>query len=206
MTSNRNRRAFPRLLAGTVLAGSLAFAAQVEAQQTGEQGQRPARGAEQGGRGGRGGDRDPAQMIERRVTMLTERLDLTAAQVVSVREILTDEHTRMAALRPQFDRGVRGQRPDSAARAQRTRPDSAARAQMRAQMEKTRAQVDALRQRTDARIASVLNSDQRTTWQEMVAARGNRPEGRPGRGGRGGPGKGGSGRGGQQTPPPVQGR
>src|SRR5687767_2014782 len=139
-------------------------------------------------------------MVERRVTMLTERLQLTATQSASIRGILLDEHTRLEALRPQRpDSASRGQRTrgDSATRAQRPeRPDSAARAQGRAQME-------AIHQATDARVASVLTEEQRTAYQALVAERRERGEGGRGRGGRGGPGRGGFDKGGRQAPPPA---
>jgi Spy/CpxP family protein refolding chaperone len=210
MTSSRKRRILPRVLAGTVIAASLAFAAPAEAQQSGGQasGQRPERGAEQRGPGRRGERPDPAQMIDRRVTMLTERLDLSATQGVSIREILLDEQTKMRALRPELGSGQPGQRPagsvrgertrgDSAGRAQRSRPDSAERAQLRMEFQ-------ALRQSTDARIEGVLTVEQRTAYRELVKARGERLEGGPRRGGAGrGTGQGGADRGGQRTPPPV---
>jgi Spy/CpxP family protein refolding chaperone len=208
------------MLAGTVLAGTLAFAAQVAAQQNGGQ----AQGVERtdhtehrgpGGRGGRGGRQDPTQMVERRVSMLTERLTLSETQAVSIREILLDEQKQMEALRPEGfggPRGPRGERGDSAGRGERTRPDSAARAQRPARpdsatMAQVRAQMDALRSATDGRIEGVLNAEQRTAYRELVAARGERPEGGRGPGGPGGrggrgPGQGGPDRAGQRTPPP----
>jgi len=212
MRSNKTKRPmFSRLLAGTVLVGSLAFAAQVQAQQQGQAGQTRPERAE--GRGGRGEKGDPAQMVERRVTRLTEELKLTSGQTTAVRQILLDEQKQMEALRPEglsgrgrnagdsAARGERRQRPDSAARAQgRQRPDSATMAKMRAQMEASREQMKALREQTDARITAVLSSTQRAAYQELVAKRDERAEGGPGRGG---PGRGG--RGGQrQAPPPAK--
>ena len=206
MRSNKMKRPMlTRFLAGTVLAGSLAFAAQVEAQQQGQAGQgRPERGAM--GRGGRGGPMgDHAQMVDARVSRLTEALSLTAGQATAIRGILLEQHEQMEALLPprpvrvagdSAARGARRQRPDSAARAAgRVRPDSAER-------ERNRAQMEALHEQTDARIEAVLSAEQRTAYRELVAKRGERGEGRPGRGG---PGGGGRGRGGQrQAPPPVK--
>ena len=204
MTSNDRSRRFPRMLAGTVLAGTLAFAAQASAQQAGTtQGTRPDRGAEQRGPGGRGGRGGPEQMVERRVSMLTERLGLSATQAVSIREILIDEQTRMEALRPQRTG------PESASRAQRTRGDSASRASRArpdsAQVAEVRARMNEIHTQTDARIESVLTPAQRSTYGELVAARAERGEGAfgrgpGGRGGRGGPGKG---AGARRTPPPA---
>ena len=232
MNTRRIGRSLPRVLAGTVLIGSLAFAAQVESQQqSGTQGRKPERGAGQrgpGGEGRRGGPGSDSLRVERRLGMLTERLSLTANQQSAVRTILTDEQAQMEALRPEGaggpggpggpggfgGRGPRGARtdsagrggrtrPDSAARAERQRPDSAEMAQRRAEFEAVRVKMDALRAQTDARIEQVLSSEQRTTYRELVA---NRPEGGPGRGGRGPGGRGGPGRGGfdrgGQVPPP----
>ena len=193
----RSNKGISRFLAGTVFIGSLAFAEQVEAQQQGQT--RPERSAE--GRGGRGEKLDPAQMVERRVTRLTEELKLTSGQATAVRQILLDEQKQMETLRPEGF-GGRGRNPgDSAARGERrVRPDSATMAKMRAQMESSREQMKALRERTDARITAVLSSDQRAAYKELVAKRGERAEGGPGRGG---PGRGG--RGGQrQAPPPAK--
>ena len=177
-----------RVLAGTVLVGSLAFAAQADAQQngTGQAGQAGQARAE--GRGGRGGPRlAPEQMVERRVSRLTAELALNASQSESIRRILVAEHAQMEALRPEG--GPRRVPGDSAARGERRqRPDSAAMAQNRAQME-------ALRQQTDARIERVLTSDQVGKYRGLVK---NRPEGA--RGGRGPGGRGGN----RQAPPPAK--
>ena len=194
-----------RVLAGTVLVGSLAFAAQAEAQQNGAGQAGQAGQARAEGRGGRGPGRgDPAQMVERRVSRLTEELALNASQSESIRQILIAEHAQMEALRPEggprrapgdsATRGERRQRPDSAnGGLRRQRPDSAVMAQSRAQME-------ALRQQTDARIERVLTSDQVGKYRELAK---NRPEGGPGGRGPGGDGRGG--RGGQRhAPPPAK--
>ena len=234
MNTSRFGRSLPAVLAGTVLIGTLAFAAQVESQQSGTQPQRAERGAEHrgpGGQGRRGGPGGDSVRVERRLGMLTERLSLTAHQQAAVRTILLDEHTQMAALRPEGGPGAafggrggfRGRRPDSAsggrqrtrpdsaARAERVRPDSAQMAERRAEMEAMREKMDALRVQTDSRIEQVLTGDQRTAYRELVA---NRPEGGIGRGGRGPGGRGGPGRGGfdrgganrgsqRQAPPPA---
>ncbi len=204
-SNNVKRPMLTRILAGTVLAGSLAFAAQAEAQQQGQAGQaRPERGAM--GRGGRGGPMgDPAQMVDGRVARLTETLSLSANQATAIRGILLEQHEQMEALRPPRPARVAG---DSAARrARRQRPDSAARAEGRvrpdsAERERNRAQFEALQEQTDARIEAVLSAEQRTAYRELVAKRAERPEGGRGRGGPGGEGRG---RGGQrQAPPPAK--
>src|SRR5688572_28724032 len=75
MNTRRIGRSLPRVLAGTVLIGSLAFAAQVESQQqSGTQGRKPERGAGQrgpGGEGRRGGPGSDSLRVERRLGMLT---------------------------------------------------------------------------------------------------------------------------------------
>jgi Spy/CpxP family protein refolding chaperone len=188
MRSNRNTHPMlTRVLAGTVLAGSLAFAAQADAQQAGQAGKARTERAE--GRGGRGGD--PAQMVDRRVERLTQELQLSSGQTAAIRQILLDQHAQMETLRPEG--GPRRAPGDSAARGERRqRPDSATMAQNRAKFE-------ALRTQTDAKIEGVLSADQRTAYRELAAKRGERPEGA--RGGRG-PGGDGRGRGGQRPPPP----
>jgi hypothetical protein len=125
------------------------------------------------GPGGRGGD--PAQMIERRVARLTEMLSLSESQAASIGEILTEQHTRMEALRP---RERPAQRPDSATIAQH------------------RAQVLAIHEETETRIEGVLTAEQQATYAELRAARDAR--GGPGRGMRGGRG----GFRGRRPPPP----
>ena len=181
-----------RVLAGTVLVGSLAFAAQAEAQQNGAGQAGQAGQARAEGRGGRGGPRlAPEQMVERRVSRLTEELALNASQSESIRQILLEEQAKMEALRPEG--GPRRAPGDTAARGERRqRPDSAVMAQNRAQME-------ALRQQTDARIERVLTSDQVGKYRELVK---NRPEGGPGGRGPGGEGRGRGGN--RQAPPPAK--
>src|ERR671933_1437769 len=78
------------LTLGAALATGLVLAPQAGAQS--EQQGRPDRG------GMRGERMDPAQRIERRVNMLTERLSLSAQQQTQVREILTKESEQMRAL------------------------------------------------------------------------------------------------------------
>ena len=72
-------------------------------------------------------------------------------------------------------------------------------------MAEIRTQMNVIRTQTDARIENVLTASQRTTYRQIVAARGERPEGGPGRGrgGKGGPGRAGGDRSGQQGPPPA---
>jgi Spy/CpxP family protein refolding chaperone len=94
----KNHR-LPRLAAvGAALAIGL-FASTVDAQ-----------GRPQGDdrRGERAERFDPAQRLDRRVSFLTEQLQLTSSQQTQIRSILSEEMTAMQTLRPQGDRGERG--------------------------------------------------------------------------------------------------
>ena len=158
------------LLLVAALAGVLAWGSTAAAQPPAGRG---SHGGHAMGPRGRGGD--PAQMIERRVTRLTEVLSLSEAQAGSIREILTEQSTRIEALRPT-------ERPAQ-------RPDSATLAQHRAQML-------AIHEETEARIEGVLTGEQQATYAELRAVRDGR--GGPGRGMRGGRG----GFRGRRPPPP----
>jgi protein CpxP len=128
----------PRLVAvGAALAIGL-FASTVDAQG------RPKGDDRAGGRGERV---DPAQRLEQRVSLLTERLQLNASQQTQVRSILTEELNVMQAFRSK-----QGQDRQPGDRAQR---DSA------------RTQMRALRERTEQRINGVLSEQQRTKYQEL---------------------------------------
>jgi protein CpxP len=103
-------------------------------------------------RGGRGERLDPAQRLERRVSFLTEQLQLDASQQTQVRSILTQELSAMQALRPQARRED-GQRLPDAAR------------------DSVRAQMQQIHQRTEQRVAGVLNAQQRTKYEELQKQR-----------------------------------
>src|SRR5918992_5403440 len=121
----------PRLAAvGAALAIGL-FASTVDAQ-----------GRPQGDdRGGRRAERlDPAQMLDRRVSFLTEQLQLSSSQQTQVRSILSEEMNAMQALRPQGAR--EGRQPGDARR------------------DSVRTQMQQIRQRTEQRLANVLNAQQ----------------------------------------------
>jgi periplasmic protein CpxP/Spy len=95
---------------------------------------------------------DPAQRVERRITFLTEQLQLSESQQTQIRSILTEEMNAMQALRPQAGREER-------------------RAEADARRDSVRAQMQQLRQRTEQRIAGVLNAQQRTKYQELQKQR-----------------------------------
>jgi hypothetical protein len=138
---------FTKLAFGAVLAAGLALAPPAGAQS--EQQGRP-------DRPGRGERMDPAQRVERRVSMLTERLQLSQQQATQIRQILTDEGTQMRALREKAQGG--------------------------ADRESLRPQMQSIRQRTEQQIDGVLTAQQRATYkalrEEMQKRRGERGEGR----------------------------
>jgi len=159
----------PRLLAAaTALLAALLLAPQAWAQQ-GDTPDRP--------RGDRRGQRmDPQQMLERRVAVLTERLELSSGQGTQIRQILTQEHEQMRALWQQ--QGAQGgpRREDTG------RPDAASRDSVRTAMR-------AIRERTEQRIDGVLTAEQRTAYRELRESqrnerRGGRHRGEPGGQGR----------------------
>lgn len=94
---------------------------------------------------------DPAQMIDRRVKMLTEQLDLSADQAAKIKTILTKESEQM---REHFQK----MRPADGA--QRQRPTDEQREAMRAEMQKVREQ-------TKGEIGKVLNADQLKKYEEL---------------------------------------
>jgi Spy/CpxP family protein refolding chaperone len=135
----------PRLLAAaTALLAALVLAPQAQAQGT----------APDQPRGDRRGQRmDPAQMVERRVARLTERLNLNSGQATQIRQILTQEQEQMRALWPQGAQAGPG-RDDA------RRPDAAGRDSLRTAMR-------AIREGTEQRIDGVLTAEQRTAYREL---------------------------------------
>jgi hypothetical protein len=121
-----------RLAFGAVLAAGLVLAPQAGAQS--EQQGRPDRGGQRGER------MDPAQRIQRRVGMLTERLQLSQQQATQIRQILTQESEQTRALwekAPGADR------------------------------ESARPQMKAIRAGTEKKIDGVLTEQQRATYREL---------------------------------------
>lgn len=126
----------PRLIAvGAALAIGL-FASTVDAQGRPEGDSR---------RGERGERVDPAQRLEQRVGLLTQRLQLNASQQTQVRSILTEEMNAMQAFRPKNPGEARSD----------------------AQRDSARTQMRAVRERTEQRIDGVLTEQQRTTYREL---------------------------------------
>jgi hypothetical protein len=111
-----------RLAFGAVLAAGLVLAPQAGAQS--EQQERPDRGGQRGER------MDPQQRLERRVSMLTERLRLSQQQATQIRQILTQEQTQMQPLWQKAEAG--------------------------ASRESLRPEIQAIRERTEQQIEGVL--------------------------------------------------
>jgi hypothetical protein len=122
-----------RHIFGAALAAGLVLAPQAVAQS--EQQGRPDRGGQRGER------MDPAQRLERRMSMLTERLQLSTQQAAQIRQILTQERTQMQAL---------WQKAESGASRESLQPE-----------------MRAIRQDTDQRIEGVLTEQQRATYREL---------------------------------------
>ena len=141
--SQRRTTGRARLLAlGAALAAGLVLVPNVEAQS----------GEQQQGRPGRGERVDPAQRLERRVNMLTERLQLSTQQAAQVRQVLTQEQTQVQALRQKAEGG--------------------------ADREELRSEMQSIRQRTEQQIEAVLTEQQRTTYRalrEQMRERRGRP-------------------------------
>lgn len=138
-----------QLALGAALTAGLVLAPQAGAQS--EQQGRPDRRE-------RGERMDPQQRLDRRVSMLTERLQLSQQQATQIRQILTQEHTQMAALRQKAEGG--------------------------ADRESLRPEMQSIRQRSEQQIDGVLTAQQRTTYRElreqMRKERGERGEKRRG--------------------------
>jgi hypothetical protein len=134
-----------RLAFGAVLAAGLVLAPQAGAQSEQQGRSRPERGQRM----------DPAQRIERRVGMMTERLQLSQPQATQIRQILTEEHAQVQALRQTVEPG--------------------------ANREAARPQMQAIREGTEKKIDAVLTEQQRTTYRELrESMRKQRGQGRRG--------------------------
>jgi Spy/CpxP family protein refolding chaperone len=122
-----------RLAFGAVLAAGLVLAPQAGADAQSEQQGRPDRGGQRG--------MDPKQRLERRVGMLTERLQLSEQQATQIRQILTQEQTQMEAVWQKAEGGT--------------------------DRESLRPELQSIRQRTEQQIEGVLTEQQRTTYREL---------------------------------------
>jgi Spy/CpxP family protein refolding chaperone len=145
-TTHRRGRTTHALALGAALLGSLAIGSQAHAQAADRAG--PPRGE-------RGRGMDPGQMMERRIALLTERLQLTERQQSQVREIFEQEREQMAALRPKSG----GERQDGQNGARRQGPSEEARQQMRA-----------IRERSEQQLERVLTERQLAEYRELREA------------------------------------
>ena len=142
-------KSMTRLVFGAVLAAGLVLAPAAGAQSEQQGRSRPERGERM----------DPAQRVERRVGMLTERLQLSTEQATRIRQILTQQQTEMRTLRQKAEGG--------------------------ASRESLRPEMKSLHERTEQQIEGVLSEQQRTRYRElresMRKQRGERGrgEGRP---------------------------
>jgi len=135
----------------------------------------------QGGRRWQQGQRqDPAQRLDRQVSMLTERLQLSSTQASRIRGILQRQDEQLRAWRQEhrgeFQRGGgrRGGEQQQGANGERRRPELPA-------------ELKAIRDRGEQQIEAVLNDRQRAEYRTLREQRGqfgNR-QGGEGRGQRG---------------------
>ena len=142
-------KSITKLAFGAALAAGLVLAPQAGAQSEQQGRARPERGQRM----------DPAQRVERRVGMMTERLQLSAQQATQIRQILTQENEQMRALREKAQGG--------------------------ADRESLRPQMQSIREGTEKKIDGVLTEQQRKTYgelrEQMRKERGERGEGRRGK-------------------------
>ena len=125
-----------------IIALTAALSAAASAPAQGQQPEQPSREA-------RAGRMDPTKRIERRVQMLTQRLDLSAEQATKIKAILTQEGEQMKAFL---------QKRDPAGEAKRATDEQ--RKSIRAGMQKVREQ-------TNTEITKVLNADQLEKYEEL---------------------------------------
>ena len=157
-TQRRPARLARLLTVGAAIAGSVLVAAEAGAQA----------GAQDRQRGDRRAERlvDPAQRAERRIAMLTERLQLSSQQQTQIRQILADERQQVQALFPEGRKAGDFRRPRAQGDARRgdaSRPDSARREEMRAKMQQMRA----IRERSEQRVEGVLTERQRAEYRTL---------------------------------------
>jgi Spy/CpxP family protein refolding chaperone len=124
-------KSITKLAFGAVLAAALVVAPEATAQ------------SEQQGRARqeRGQRMDPAQRVERRVSMMTERLQLSQPQATQIRQTLTQESEQMRAI---FEKGQNG-----------------------GDREGLRPEIRSLREGTEKKIEAVLTEPQRKSYAEL---------------------------------------
>jgi periplasmic protein CpxP/Spy len=124
-------KSITKLAFGAALAAALVLAPEAGAQSEQQGRTRPERGQRM----------DPAQRIERRVTMMTERLQLSQPQATQIRQILTQESEQMRAI---FEKGQSGGDRDA-----------------------LRPEIQSVRDGTEKKIDAVLTDSQRKSYAEL---------------------------------------
>lgn len=135
-------KSITKLAFGAALAAALVLAPEAGAQSEQQGRERPERGQRM----------DPAQRVERRVTMMTERLQLSQPQATQIRQILTQESEQMRAI---FEKGQNG-----------------------ADREALRPEMKSVREGTEKKIDAVLTESQRKTYAELREQMRQRREGK----------------------------
>ena len=124
-------KSITKLAFGAALAAALVLAPEAGAQSEQQGRTRPERGQRM----------DPAQRIERRVTMMTERLQLSQPQATQIRQILTQESEQMRAI---FEKRQNG-----------------------GDREALRPEIESVREGTEKKIDAVLTESQRKSYAEL---------------------------------------
>ena len=124
-------KSITKLAFGGALAAALVLAPDAGAQSEQQGRSRPERGQRM----------DPAQRIERRVSMMTERLQLSQPQATQIRQILTQESEQMRAI---FEKGQNG-----------------------GDREALRPEIQSVREGTEKKIDAVLTESQRKSYAEL---------------------------------------
>ena len=124
-------KSITKLAFGAALAAALVLAPDAGAQSEQQGRTRPERGQRM----------DPAQRIERRVSMMTERLQLSQPQATQIRQILTQESEQMRAI---FEKGQNG-----------------------GDREALRPEMQSVREATEKKIDAVLTESQRKSYAEL---------------------------------------
>ncbi len=110
-----------------------------------------------GGPGGRG-RMDPAQMMERQLTDMKDRLKLTDEQTAKVKPVLEAQMKQMAELREKYPRPEPGNPPSE---------------EMMTAMQK-------MREETNTKIAAILTADQQEEFKKLSSERRGMGPGGPG--------------------------
>jgi hypothetical protein len=154
-----------RRLALAAVAGAAAFASFAIARSANAQSQDPQQQAPPDGE-----RRDPRQMIDQRLAMLTEKLNLDSTQQTTVRSILADETMQIEALRQKSGNqggggggGRRGGGGGGGGRRNRGAPPDSASGQQRGGGGGS-PEMRAIHDRADKQIEAVLNSQQIATY------------------------------------------